>query len=57
LRKDSNIKDIEDIQEINDINEVKKIPEGEKGPELIENDLEFMLYPTPELTIELSFLI
>ena len=56
LREDSNIENTEDIQEINEQDKVKGAQEVEKGLELIEDDSESMPYPTPESTIESSFL-
>ena len=57
MREDSNIEDVEDIQEINEIDKVEKNSEVEKGPELIEDNSDSVPYPTPELTIESSYLI
>ena len=48
---DSDVEDAEDIQDINGMEDVDK-----KGPELIQNDSDSAPYPTPEPTIESSFL-
>ena len=48
---DSDVEDAEDIQNINGTEDV-----DEKGPELIQNDSDSAPYPTPEPSIESSFL-
>jgi hypothetical protein len=48
------VKDIQDINEIEDIDE--RGQEVEKGPEPIQNESDSAPYPTPEPSIESSFL-